>query len=441
LNFAKSINLALSERGINALRHSGLTDLVDAVLGNTVPMRGRMIHVKRNGKLVHDAQLYDARGKNLLAMDRTGLNKALLDHLEAMPNVKLFFNHKLAGTDFRQQLAWFERKQKSDPPRGTELEVEFDFMIGADGAHSAARYHLMKFAPINYQQEYIDKLWCQFHVPPAANGDYRLPPNYLHIWPQDEAMFIALPNQDHSFTATLFLTRAGFDQLDANAGSVVDFFSSHFPGVVPDLIGEAELRQQYTENLHLPLISIKCSPYHFRSSGVIVGDAAHAMVPFYGQGMNAGLEDVRVLFEFLDQYPEDRARALEEYTKQRTPDAIAINDLALRNYREMATDVKKPLYLLRKKVEEILDLHVPQAGWATQYSRVTFSNMRYSLVEAASKRQAKILSSVLGIIIFSVLASAIWFTRSLGSRTGNVGSGWLVEALRKCRKIIMPWLH
>jgi kynurenine 3-monooxygenase len=353
-------------------------------------------------------------------MDRTGLNKTLLDHLEAMPNVKLIFNHKVVGVDFRKKVAWFEHRSKSPEEQGEEFEISFDLMIGADGAHSAVRYHLMKFVPMSFQQEYIDKLWCQFHVPPSPRGDFRIPPNYLHIWPQDDSMFIALPNLDKTFTSTLFLTREGFEQLDAS-GKVVEYFDRKFPGVVPDLITEDELCKQFTSNQHLPLISIKCTPYHYGDSGVILGDAAHAMVPFYGQGMNAGLEDVRVLFDFLDKYPEDRSKALSEYTKERTPDAQTINDLALGNYQEMASDVKKPLYLLRKWVEEQLYLYVPSAGWATQYSRVTFSNMRYSDVQKAAQRQANVLNGVVGLAFASAIGSAFCFARSGGAQQAKMG--------------------
>ncbi|EUC48067.1 hypothetical protein COCMIDRAFT_88479 [Bipolaris oryzae ATCC 44560] len=420
LTLSKSINLALSERGIHSLRKTGLSDLADAVLAETYPMGGRMIHVRKNGEYVRQAQAYDARGRSLLAMDRTGLNKTLLDHLEAMPNVKLMFNHKLVGADFKKKIAWFEYRPKSPEEQGDEFELSFDLMIGADGAHSAVRYHLMKFVPMHFHQEYIDKLWCQFHVPAGPNGDFRIPPGYLHIWPQDESMFIALPNLDKTFTSTLFLTREGFEELDVS-GKVVEYFNEKFPGVVPDLITEDDLRQQYKANAHLPLISIKCTPYHYGDSGVILGDAAHAMVPFYGQGMNAGLEDVRVLFEFIDKYPNDRSMALSEYTKQRTPDAQAINDLALGNYREMASDVKKPLYLLRKWVEEKLYIYVPSAGWATQYSRVTFSNMRYSEVQKAAQHQADILNGVVGVGIVSFLGSAFWFARSGGAHQVKMG--------------------
>jgi len=358
--------------------------------------------------------------QNLLAMDRTVLNKTLLNHLDSMPNVKFFFNRKLVSVDFRKKLAWFENRTKTDPAKSDDIEVAFDLLIGADGAHSAVRYHLMKFVPMSYQQEYIDKLWCQFHVPPTADGDFRLPPNYLHIWPQDDSMFIALPNLDNTFTSTLFLTRSGFEKLDAS-GQVVEYFDEKFPGVVPDLITEAELRKQFKEHDHLPLISIKCSPYHYGSTGVIIGDAAHAMVPFYGQGMNAGLEDVRVLFDFLDRHPNDQARALSEYSEQRTPDAQTINDLALGNYREMASDVKKPLYLLRKWIEENLYIYVPSAGWATQYSRVTFSNMRYSEVREAAHRQARILNGLVGLAALSFAGTTLWVARFGGIQQAKTG--------------------
>jgi len=367
-----------------------------------------------------------------------------------MPNVKFFFNHKLTGADFRKNLAWFERQgilrsdiaqkptQQPADKRGTEIEVKFDFMIGADGAHSAVRYHLMKYTRMSYQQEYIDALWCEFHISPTKDNDFMLPPNYLHIWSGEEFMFIAIPSLDKSFTSTLFLPNTRFAELDANQSSLTDFFKLNFPGVIPNLISEAELHKQYSGNLHLPLISIKCTPYHYGSSAVILGDAAHAMVPFYGQGMNAGLEDVRVLFDILDEYSvgpqnldtirENRAKALEEYTKQRTPDAVAINDLALRNYQEMRSDVRSPMYRLRKWTEEKLDAYLPSLGWATRYSRVSFGNNRYSEVEKAAKRQGRILLGVMGLSLVSAF---------------GLGSLWLSRLNLKFppRKFLSQWFH
>jgi kynurenine 3-monooxygenase len=350
----------------------------------------------------------------------------LLDELDEMPNVKFFFNHKLAGADFKNKKAWFE-KRKSDAPqysKAEEIEARFDFMIGADGAHSAVRYHLMKFTRMNYMQEYIDTLWCEFQIEPrktSIGNDFRISPNHLHIWPAGGFMFIAIPSLDKSFTSTLFMPASGFRELDEHPDRVIPFFNEHFPGVVGDLIPESEIRRQYEENPHLPLISIKCTPYHFNSAAVILGDAAHAMVPFYGQGMNAGLEDVRVLYDKLDQYQPAshqnfgreerdklRAKALAAYTEDRHPDATAINDLALQNYQEMRSDVRSPIYRLRKFVEERLYAYAPSLGWATQYSRVSFGNMRYSDVEQKAQRQSRILTTELIITLGGVAAWAGW---------------------------------
>jgi kynurenine 3-monooxygenase len=377
------------------------------------------------------------------AVDRGGLNKLLLNELESLPNVKLFFNHKLAGADFRRNKAWFEvRGSGVDNRDPAEIEVAFDFMIGADGAHSAVRYHLMKFARMSYQQSYIDTLWCEFHIAPrreeasavdeTPGGDdaekWTLHPNRLHIWPGGRFMFIAIPSLDRSFTSTLFLGEKTFNELDADPGRIVPFFKENFPGVVPDLISEEDVVKQYQENPHLPLVSIKCSPYHFGSSAVILGDAAHAMVPFYGQGMNAGLEDVRVLFDHLDKYlppTQDkskaqravlRAAALQSYTKDREQDASAICDMAYANYAEMSSHVRSPLYLLRKFVEERLSVYLPSLGWATQYSRVSFGNERYSVVQSSAKRQQKVLREFVGTLVGGAVGLGIFWAVRLRKR-------------------------
>ncbi|KAI4151094.1 MAG: hypothetical protein LQ340_003689, partial [Diploschistes diacapsis] len=321
-----------------------------------------------------------------------------------MSNVTFFFNHKLTGADFKARKAWFERKPSSttsEPERAPEIEVPFDFLIGADGAHSAARFHLMKYARVSYQQEYIDTLWSEFHIPPnfvsaTAPSTFALSPNHLHIWPGTRFMFIAIPSLDQSFTCTLFAPQSTFDTLSRDpSAQLAPFFAANFPGVCPQLISPTNLVAQFGSSPHLPLISIKCAPHHFSSAAVILGDAAHAMVPFYGQGMNAGLEDVRVLFSLLDRHgvydpsvparsappslsrrhddrddrDARRAEALAAYTHQRATDAAAINDLALRNYNEMRAGVVSPVYLLRKFVEETVSVWMPWAGWRTQYSR------------------------------------------------------------------------
>ncbi|KAI4158026.1 MAG: hypothetical protein L6R39_000553 [Caloplaca ligustica] len=354
-----------------------------------------------------------------------------------MPNVTLHFNHKLTGADFNKNIAWFEQRKlaktdhaqnptgdayvKADFERPKEIAVDFDFLIGADGAHSASRYHMMKFARVTYQQEYIDTLWCEFRIEPrSSDGFFAISPNHLHIWPCGSSMFIAIPSSDKSFTCTLFAPASYFASLSGlPTEKFLSSFLKNFPGVCPELISPKELLRQFKENPHLPLISIKCTPYHYKSSVVILGDAAHAMVPFYGQGMNAGLEDVRTLFDFLDAHDvysdspklattrdQRREGALNAYTAQRTPDAWTINDLALRNYEEMRSGVTSPIYRMRKWLEETINIYLPALGWRTQYTRVSFENQRYSEVEKAVARQGRIILagtslSFLGITCFT----------------------------------------
>ncbi|KAJ5376999.1 hypothetical protein N7509_013885 [Penicillium cosmopolitanum] len=443
LNFTKSINLAISERGITAIQGSNRPGLIDEVLHKTIPMYGRMIHGRDSGALWEAAQAYDVHGRAINALDRSALNNALLDELERTPNVKLFFNYKLTGADFNTNKAWFERRIPGDTPqpdnlgvagRVPEIEVSFDYLLGADGAHSASRFHMMKFARVDYQQEYIDTLWCEFRIPPSEDGDFRISPNHLHIWPGQEFMFIALPSADKSFTCTLFAPSSHYASLENGTEQLHEFFDLHFPGVCPELIDPEALTEQFAINPHLPLISIKCNPHHYSSGVAIIGDAAHAVLPFYGQGLNAGLEDVRVLFEQLDQhgvYDADlsvytrsvrRQAAFQAYTKQRCDDTYAINDLSKQNYLEMRWGVKSPLYKLRKSIEETIDRRLPFLGWKTQYARISFSNQRYSEVIAAVQQQ----SHVLGLGLSSAIA---------------VGTGALAVLLWKHPRFVSPaWL-
>lgn len=459
------------------MKQANCGGLLDEILMEAVPMRGRMIHSRKRGKLLQESQAYDVHGrvnlncdssrmnadntKHIQAVDRAGLNKHLLDAIEKLPNVALHFNHKLTGANLHRKVAWFEllnrdkhndhaahptqtENTKNGQKRAPEIEVDFDLLIGADGAHSAVRFHMMKYAQVTYQQEYIDTLWCEFHIPPKGNNSsFAVDPNHLHIWPAGSFMFIAIPSHDKSFTCTLFASNAHFDYISEEPGTrLPKFFDKYFPGVSPDLITPQELLQQYNENPHLPLISIKCRPYHYRSSVVILGDAAHAMVPFYGQGMNAGLEDVRVLFDILDrngvygppmsdpQYQEKNiAAALKEYTTQRAPDAAAINDLALRNYEEMRSSVRSPSYKLRKWLEETVSIYLPSMGWRTQYTRVSFENQRYSEVEKDVQHQGQLLLTFfgLGLAFIGGAGIYIWFRGGPGSMRKAVS--WLSHSV------------
>ena len=422
-------------------------------------MYGRMIHgLSTTGAPTQSPQAYDVHGRHISAVDRGGLNKRLLDELEKMPNVKFFFHHKLTGADFQNKKAWFEvRRQpeeKSGPGhRAPEIEVSFDLLLGADGAHSAARFHMMKYAQTNFSQEYIDTLWCEFTIPPSPENDFRISPNHLHIWPAGDFMFIAIPSLDKSFTCTLFGPTSLFENLqnmkDISHSPLENFFSKQFPGIIPDLISRQDLHAQFNRNPHLPLINIKCNPHHFDGSVAILGDAANAIVPFYGQGMNAGLESVRILFELLDSHgvyavnkiadevEKARAAALAAYTAYRVPDAHCIADLALQNYIEMRSDVRSPVYRVRKFVEETLDRYLPGLGWATQYSRVSFGNERYSKIAQQANKQGKILAmSLIAVAVGLIgggggLVARRWYHARQG--TGWLGK-WLMTAGREVEK-------
>lgn len=369
----------------------------------------------------------------------------------------MHFNHKLSGANFNKKVAWFEqlhqdkaidhaqnptqnKNTKGEQKRAPEIEVDFDLLIGADGAHSAVRFHMMKFARVTYQQEYIDTLWCEFHIKPKQHdSSFAIDANHLHIWPAGSFMFIAIPSLDKSFTCTLFAPNKHFELISEDPETrLPKFFDQYFPGVAPDLISLQDLQQQFQDNPHLPLISIKARPYHYKSSVVILGDAAHAMVPFYGQGMNAGLEDVRVLFDILDRngvygqadlnkqnQEKSRANALDEYTTQRAPDAAAINDLALRNYEEMRSSVQSPTYKIRKWMEETVDLYLPAMGWRTQYTRVSFENQRYSEVEKDVQRQGTLLLGSLGLGLALVSGAGAYVLLRGGPRSLGEVSRWL----------------
>ncbi|KAL7272322.1 kynurenine 3-monooxygenase, mitochondrial precursor [Rhizina undulata] len=386
-NIGKSINLALSERGINGMRHIGDGEkLLNKVLAETIPMVGRMIH---SGKLGEEGmgQNYDIHGRFIRSADRARLNVQLLDELDERENVKIFFEHKLESLMLEDKQATFQKKTENG--ESEIVTAEADLIVGSDGAHSKTRQLLQKHVPMYYEQVYIDTLWCEFNIPPhPETGDFQLSPNHLHIWPKQTYMFIAIPSNDKSFTCTLFMSETLFNSIGDCPDELISFFRENFEDVV-EMIGEEKLIKQYLLNAKLPLISVKCSPYHYKDRCVIIGDAAHAMVPFYGQGMNAGFEDVRILFSHISSpLYSDLSSALSAYSANRQPDAHTINDLAMKNFHEMRASVTSKVYLVRKWVEESLYRFLPGLGVRTQYSMVSFENLGYGEVVKQVERQS-----------------------------------------------------
>ena len=249
-------------------------------------------------------------------------------------------------------------------------------------------------------------------MPPSKDGEYAMELNYLHIWPRGSFMMIALPNQNKTFTCTLFMPYTIFDNIQ-NEEDIMAFFEREFPDSIP-LIGREKIISDYKKNPVGDLISVKCSPYHYKDKCVIVGDAAHAMVPFYGQGMNCGFEDCLVLHKIMDKHNGDFGAALEEYSTTRNPDAEAIIDLAMYNYVEMRDHVNSKLFVIRKHFDNVLHWMFPKS-WIPLYTMTTFTRIPYHEVIEKSKRQDRIVrrlmtgSTLLGV---SLVVAVLYNRRS-----------------------------
>lgn len=372
----RSINLALSNRGIRALEEVGLADELRKV---AIPMHGRMMHDKQ-GKLSSFA--YGKEGQFINSVSRSGLNIVLMNEAEKL-GVQFRFDQRIQKVDFEKTQLFVEGKSGE----------AFDLIIGADGAFSAVRGSFQFTDRFDYEQDYIDHGYKELHIPPGANGSFQLEKNYLHIWPRESFMMIALPNPDGSFTCTLFFPFDGnpsFGMLKTNA-DVEKFFEETFPDakrLMPSLL------EDFNTNPTSSLVTIKCYPW-VRNKTLLIGDAAHGIVPFYGQGMNAGFEDCRVLNDLLNQHGDNWMVVLPEFQKLRKPDADAIAQLALDNFIEMRDLVVDADFLLRKKIEGKLYELFPDK-WVPLYPMVTFMDtMRYSDALRTGQKQKLIMDEVM----------------------------------------------
>jgi kynurenine 3-monooxygenase len=376
----RSINLALSTRGIRALEEVGVAEAIKKV---AIPMTGRMMHDLK-GNLTYLP--YGKEGQFINSVSRSGLNMVLMDEAEKH-GVNLFFNHRCLGLDFEKTSLTLQAIGSA----GSQI-FDFDVIIGADGAFSAVRSTMQVTDRFNYSQEYIDHGYKELHIPPEA-GKLLKEKNALHIWPRESFMMIALPNPDDSFTCTLFFPFEGSDSFAAlqRNDQILRFFNTNFPDAVPlipDLLGD------FHQNPTSSLVTIKCFPWK-RNNTLLIGDAAHAVVPFYGQGMNAGFEDCRILNNLLDKHHDNWNKVLDEFQSLRKADADAIAQLAMDNFIEMRDLVADPEFLLRKKIEAKLHELYPQR-WIPLYSMVTFNdNIRYSEAQAIGRKQTEIMAEVM----------------------------------------------
>jgi len=374
----RSINLALSDRGLKALDQVGLKE---KILEEVIPMKGRMIHdLQGNQKL----QPYGDLGQVINSISRENLNVILLDEAEKL-GVEFRFNSKCEEARFDSN------EVIMTGPNGEQEIVSGDVIIGADGAFSALRGSFQKSDRFDYAQKYLAHGYKELTIPPV-NGDFAMEPNALHIWPRKSYMLIALPNLNKTFTCTLFFPFEGspsFSQLNSKE-DVRSFFAEAFPDA-KELI--TSLEKEYFDNPTSSLITVRCFPW-VKNRFLLIGDAAHAIVPFYGQGMIAGFEDCTVLMEAIDKNKGDWDRILPAFQKVRKKDADAIADLALRNFVEMRDKVADKDFIKRKEIEKELHSRFGDQ-WLPLYSMVTFSHMPYSEALAKGSVQDEIMNDLL----------------------------------------------
>ncbi len=378
----RSINLALSDRGLRALRMVGLEDRMRK---ECIPMKGRMIH-DETGELRFSR--YSGRGRDYInSVSREDLNRILIEEADVHDHVQLYFDTKCTAVDFETNTVTFTKS-------GEEIKYQGDLIIGTDGAGSKVRREMLAQIDDETKQDqsiFLTHGYKELTIPPAENGQWRIKTKALHIWPRGTFMLIALPNLDGSFTVTLFLPiegKNGFEDLDSDE-KIMEFFNYYFPDAVTHM---PELVNDFHDNPVGKLGTLKCYPWQYEGKATIMGDAAHAVVPFYGQGMNASFEDVIVFESCLDS-GETWKDVLECYQEKRKEDADAIADLALDNFYEMRDHVANQAFIKKRAIEMKLEQH--DESYYSKYSMVTFDeHMPYSEAMRRGRRQDKVLMEI-----------------------------------------------
>lgn len=383
ISAGKSINLALSTRGWKALDAVGVGDEIRKI---ALPMYGRMMH-DLQGKLTY--QPYGKEDQAIFSVSRGKVNATMMDIAEKYGNATIHYNHDCRKVDLKNGIVYLVNSLT-----GEEIEDKADLVFGADGAFSAVRYNSMqKLDRFNYSQNFISDGYREILLPANPDGSYRMDINALHIWPRGRFMLIALPNEDGSFTCTLFMPHEGgenaFDKLNSKE-AVNNFFKTTFPDFYEMMPNIADAWEDHPLS---SLAIVRCHPWAHGKTA-LMGDAAHATVPFYGQGMNAGFEDCTVLNDLMIKHNHNWSAIFDEYSRERKPDGDALQDLSLDNYYVMRDFVADPGFLLRKKIEAKFSTLYPEK-WMPLYSQVTFSNIRYSVAYNQGQAQSKIMDEVM----------------------------------------------
>jgi kynurenine 3-monooxygenase len=396
----RSINLAISTRGIHALEQIGIAD---EALRHAIPMRGRMIHDK-SGEL-HFAPYDVDPEKCINSIGRASLNTAVIEAAQRYPNVRVHFNHKCTDVDAAEAVCHLETD-------AGKLAVRGDAVIGVDGAFSVVRASLQRSIDnFQYSESYLAHGYKELTIPPAGDGSWRIEKNALHIWPRKSFMMIALPNPDGSFTCTLFWEFEGARSFATTKtdDDVRRFFNDEFPDAVPLM---PTLLEDFKSNPTGSLVTIRCAPWYYGDRVCLLGDAAHAVVPFYGQGMNAAFEDCVVLDECLEKFAKDREHAFAEYFSRRKENTDALADLAIGNFIEMRDKTASRTFRAKKNLDHLLEATLP-GGYLPLYTMITFTRIPYAQAARRARLQDRILyTAIVTLVVIGILALAILIARS-----------------------------
>jgi kynurenine 3-monooxygenase len=381
MNAGRSINLALSTRGIYALQQAGLWEGMQTII---IPMKGRMMH-SMAGELT-----YQPYGKNevevINSISRAELNIALMNAAEEQGTV-IQFNQRCTGYDVKTGSI-----RLRDEDTGEETTREAKVVIGCDGSASSIRNEMLKLNRFNYSQQYLDYGYKELTISAGSRGEHLIETHALHIWPRGNHMLIALPNIDGTFACILFLPFEGVDSFTSltTRAQVLQFFESRFPDAIPLM---PQLADNYFANPTGTMVTIKCSPWHVGGRALLLGDAAHAIVPFFGQGLNCGFEDCACLMELLDRHGPDWPRVFAEFETARRVNTDAIADMAIENFTEMRDRVADSRFLFRKKVELALEAKYPEL-FVPKYAMVTFHRIPYSVALTRGAVQDRMLAEL-----------------------------------------------
>jgi len=377
----RSINLALSTRGLTALEGAGIGQ---AVLDDAIAMPGRMIH-DAEGNL--SFQPYGTEGQAINSISRAGLNILLMNMAERQPGVTIHFSARCSHVDLESRSVTVV-----DDETGAERSVEVDLLIAADGANSSLRAAMEAMPGFEARTEWLDHAYKELEIPPGPNGEFLMEEHALHIWPRHDFMMIALPNPGGNFTCTLFAPYegpGGFDAL-ASDSDVLEYFSTNFADALPLM---PTLLEAWHANPTSRLGTVFCSPWYVGDWAFLIGDAAHAIVPFYGQGMNCCFEDCLVLDGLLDGHDGDWGETMRKFYELRKPNADAIARLAVANFLEMRSKVVDPHFLRKKKIEATLHALFPER-WIPLYTMVTFTTLPYAEALRRAAAQDALLDAI-----------------------------------------------